>query len=125
ATEHDSLYAFDADNNAGANAAPLWKASYINPLAGVSTLDVNDEGIDDIKPEVGITGTPVIDLSSGTLYVIAKTKEISGGITNFVQRLHAVNIGNGLDRTNVVIQASIPGTGAGSSGGNLPFNSWR
>jgi hypothetical protein len=125
ATEHDSVYALDADTNVGTNATPLWQRNFLNPGAGVTTLNTNDVGTTDILPEVGITGTPVIDVAAGTLYCVAKTKEISGGITNFVQRLHALDITTGNERPNspVVIQASVTGTGDGTDGfGHVPFN---
>jgi hypothetical protein len=121
ATEHDSVYAFDADNNIGANANPLWHVSFINPAAGITTVDsVHDLDCTDISPEVGITGTPVIDLSSNTLYVVAKTKENGA----FLQRLHALDIASGAEKFGgpVVIQASVPGTGDGSTGGQVAFN---
>jgi chitodextrinase len=121
ATEHDSVYAFDADGNV---TAPLWKVSFIDPANGITTVSPDDVGeCCDITPEIGITGTPVIDPATGTLYVVAKTKEVSGGVTNFVQRLHALDIATGAEKLGgpVVIQATVPGTGQGSSGGQLQF----
>jgi hypothetical protein len=121
ATEHDSVYAFDAD---GLTNGPLWQVSFINPTSGVTTVPSADSDPgEDIPNEVGITGTPVIDPVSGTLYVVAATKEVSG-TTTYVQRLHALDIATGAEKFGapVVIQATVAGTGPGSSGGQVPFD---
>jgi len=128
ATEHDSVYALDADDNSGPNANPLWKVSFINPANGITTVPWADVLIDDIVPEIGITGTPVIDESTGTLYVVAKTKEVKNGVISYVQRLHALDVHNGQERTGspIVIGGSVPGTGTGSSSGRVSFVSrWQ
>ena len=122
ATEHDTVYAFDAD---GLSASPLWQVSFINPAAGVTTVPAADTGEGgDIAPEIGITSTPVIDQGSGTLYVVAKTKEVVGGTTSYVQRLHALDLTTGAEKFGgpVALQATVPGTGDGASGGQLPFS---
>jgi hypothetical protein len=118
ATENDSVYAFDADSIAGTNASPLWHVSFLT--SGATTLSTTDVSCPDITPQIGITGTPVIDSTSGTLYVIARTKE--NGI--FVQRLHALDVTSGAEKFGgpVVIQASVPGTGSGSINGMVSFN---
>jgi hypothetical protein len=120
ATEHDSVFAFDADNPA---CLQLWMTSFINPNAGTTTVPSGDVLSLDIVPEIGITGTPVIDPRSGTLYVVAKTKENG----TYFQRLHALDITTGAEKFSgpVVIQASVAGTGDGSVGGNLPFDPLR
>src|SRR5262249_26109497 len=56
-----------------------------------------------ISPEIGITGTPVIDPNTNVLYVVVKTKETIGGSAHYVQRLHAINIGNGTDAATPVL----------------------
>jgi len=83
ATEHDSVYAIDADNG-----AVLWQQSFTNPAAGITTLSTTDVACNDLAPEIGITSTPVIDAASGTIYVVARTKENG----QFVQRLHALDV---------------------------------
>jgi hypothetical protein len=121
ATMHDSVYAFDADSNAGANGGLLWQVSL-----GTSAVTPNSDfgnrygSYHDIRPEVGIVGTPVIDLASGTLYVAAFTHEG----TNYVHRIHALSITNGAEKplSPVVVSASIPGNGVGNSNGVLAFD---
>ena len=119
ATEHDSVYAFDADNHL---AAPLWQVSFLNSAQGVTTASAADLGCGSITPEVGITGTPVIDPATGTLYVVAMTEE--GPADNYVHRLHALDVATGAEKPGspVEIQASVPGTGDGNT--TVQFEPW-
>jgi PKD repeat protein len=116
-TEHDSVYAFDADDPAASNA--LWQVSLGTP---VPIADI--QGCTDLKPEIGITGTPVIDLTSSTMYLVAKTRMVSGSVTNHFQQLHALDLVTGQEKFGgpVSIQGSVPGTGTGSVGGTLTFD---
>jgi hypothetical protein len=116
-TEHDSVYAFDADNQ---SCQQLWKTSFIDPARGVTTVPAADVNGEDIGPEIGITGTPVIDPQSKTLYVVARTKE--NGL--YFHRLHALDITTGAERPGspVVIQATVPGSGYDSVAGHITFN---
>src|SRR5579864_1796064 len=115
-TEHDSVYAFDAD---GTSTAPLWHVSFINPSAGVTTVPTADVG-STISPEIGITSTPVIDPASGTMYVDAMTKENG----SYFHRLHALDITSGAEKFGepMAISGSVRGSGVGNDGkGNVPF----
>jgi hypothetical protein len=97
ATEHNSVYAFDAD---GPSSQPLWHASFLNSKTGVTTVSARDAQCPFITPEIGITPTPVIDLQTGTLYVLARTTEDQGffGSPRFVQRLHALAVTTGVEK---------------------------
>ena len=119
ATEHDSVYAFDADHELG---APLWKTSFINPAQQVTTASAAEIGCGSITPEIGITGTPVVDPASGTLYVEAMTEEGPNG--NYVHRLHALDVATGLDKPGspVEVQASVPGIAGGTN--IVKFEPW-
>ncbi|MGD0133594.1 MAG: IPT/TIG domain-containing protein [Bryobacteraceae bacterium] len=112
ATEHDSVYAFDADN---ALAAPLWHTSFLNSSQGVTTASATELGCGSITPEIGVTGTPVIDPVTGTLYVVAMTETASG--PTFAHWLHALDVTTGAERfgSPVEIQASVSGTGDGNT----------
>ena len=90
ATLHDSVYAFDADNNSGSNAAPLWHVNFTNPAAGITTASGTTLPCHGVTgyPESGIVSTPVIDAASGTMYVVAKTLE-NGTVFH---RLHALDV---------------------------------
>jgi len=115
ATEHDSLYAIDADSG-----ALLWRKSFINPTAGITTVPSSDVACDDLVPEIGITSTPVIDPATNTLYLMTKTKET--GV--YFQRLHAIDIVTNAEKFGgpIAIAATVNGTGDGSSGGKLSFD---
>jgi hypothetical protein len=121
ASEHDSVYAWDADSNTGANSTPLWQTSFINPSKGITTISSNDVNCPDgVIPEIGITSTPVIDVTTNTIYILVETKENG----SFFHRLHALDITTGAEKFGgpTVIAGSVPGTGAGNSGGTLTFD---
>jgi len=125
ATEHDSVYAFDAEGNP---AEPLWKVNFLDSDAGVTTVPARDVQCPFISPEVGITPTPAIDLNTGTLYVLARTKEKDGFLSSrYVQRLHALAVTTGVEKFGgpVEIKASVKGRGAGSSKGQVDFDPLR
>lgn len=129
ATVNDTVYAYDADDPLV--TVPYWTNSFINPPNIVVPNNSDESAIGacggnylDYSGKFGIVGTPVIDSMSATLYVVARTKELG---TNFVQRLHALDLTTGLERANspIVIAATYPGVGAGSSGGIISFDSLR
>ena len=115
ATEHDSLYAIDADSG-----TIYWQQSFINLAAGVTTASSGDVGCSDLIPEVGISGTPTIDTTTSTIYLVAKTKENGA----FVQRLHALDLVTRAEKFGgpIVIQATVNGNGDGSTNGKVSFD---
>ena len=129
ATQHESLYAFDADVNT-TPCTPLWQANLIDAAHGGSSSETSvpsgttgnlvGAGFGDITPEVGVTGTPVIDPSTNTLYVVSKSV-IASGLT-FYQRLHAIDLTTGNEKSGspVTIAGTYPGTGDG--GTTVAFN---
>ncbi len=104
ATMHNSVYAFDADSASGSNAQPLWHRSFL--VNGAVPVPISLQGcqLTTRWTEVGIVSTPVIDPVAGTIFVVAKTYEHS----DFVHRIHALDVKTGLERTNspMVITAS-------------------
>ena len=114
ATEHDSVYAIDADSG-----RIYWQKSLI-PTGGSAVNSNTDLACGDIATEVGITGTPVIDSTSGTLYVVAKVK-VNGAISQY---LHALDISTAAEKFGgpVRIQASVPGKAGDGDGSFVTFN---
>ena len=153
ATEHDSVYAFDADAKPAADPKDalnfsLWKRVFVDPNNGITTVPSADTDTGDIVPEIGITGTPTIALGApdangnavGTLYVVVKTKEVVGGKNHYLQRLHALDLATGQDVTTPAVIGdttydgsnygyvsgpSVAGSGDGSVNGSLTFNALR
>jgi hypothetical protein len=123
ATEHDSVYAFDAYGNP---SSPLWQVSLLKD--GLTTVPADDAQCPFIAPEIGITSTPVIDPDSGTLYVLARTRGRQVLLAHeYPQQLHALDVATGQEKLGgpIKIDASIIGSGPGSSGGKLAFNPLR
>jgi len=118
ASEHDTVYAFDAQHG----GSPLWHTSTLG--AGESPTPGDSCG--QVAPVIGITATPVIDLNAGphgTIYVVA----MSNGRGAIHQRIHALDITTGAEEFGgpKSITASFPGTGDNSSGGFVHFNPAR
>ena len=109
ATEHDSVYAFDADSYG--SGTPLWQVSLLKsgetPVSG-----------SDILPWLGVTSTPVIDQGSNTIYVVSSQKSSASGST---YRLNALDITTGAQKFGgpVTIHASVAGTNSTSVNGTV------
>jgi hypothetical protein len=116
ATMHDSVYAFDAECR---TASAYWQVTTLG--SGETTVPGSAVGS---TIEYGIVPTPVIDPSSSTIYVLARSVDSSGV---YHQRLHALDLATGAEKFGgpVEVTASVPGTGDGSSGGTLAFNPLR
>jgi hypothetical protein len=126
ATAHDSLYAFDADSSP---CVELWKVSLIGSHHGSdggeasvpAGTDVHlvGRGDGDMSPEVGITGTPVIDPQSGTLYAVSKSVVYSAGL-RFHVRLHAIDLLTGAEKPGAPV--TITATSIGERGARVGFD---
>jgi len=122
-TEHNSVYAFDADDPA--QVLPLWQVNLGTPVPSqdicVITGNTTDCPFLDINPEIGITSTPVIDPNAGIIYVVAKTKNQNDSTYHFF--LHALDLKTGTERLGgpAEIVGQVGGGGTGSSGGVVPF----
>jgi PQQ enzyme-like repeat protein len=115
ATEHATIYAFDASTG-----TVRWQKSML--AAAETTSD--SRNCSQVTPEIGATATPAIDRTlgaQGTVFVTAASKNASG---NYVQRVHALDLASGAERPGspVVVQATYPGTGANSTNGVVLFD---
>ncbi len=137
-TNNNSVYAFDADSNAGSSGGPLWKANFNvaavqgTPTSGNDITDIFGLPQGDVTPLVGIVGTPVIDQATKTLFVVVRTTEG----TNYLHRIHAIDITTGLEKFyspqlvgqnediyGNITPAQVPGSGDDFDGkGNVYFN---
>ena len=115
ATEHDSVYAFDAS---GASKAPLWERHFA--INGITPAPDNFGGRTTLGGEVGITGTPVIDSDTGAMYFVT-TQQSNGAVEQY---LRAIDVSNGKDfgPGSVQIQATYTGDGQGSQNGQIAFD---
>jgi hypothetical protein len=137
ATEHDSLYAIDANTG-----SVLWHDALLPSHYGgtVTTVPNGDVNSDDLTPEIGITATPVIDPGTHTLYLEEKTKEVTGGNNHYLHWLQAIDLGSGAAKLGgpVLIADSngdtyvsgptVNGTGqnpVGAPAGKVAFDSLR
>ena len=121
ATENDSLYAFDAD---GPGCKTVWSSQSVNLIPGdekIAPLDDLEYDSISLGPATGITGTPVIDPSSQTIYLVALTENETTG--TIIQRLHAIDITTGRERPRspVMIASSVRGTGYDNVNGTITF----
>jgi hypothetical protein len=119
ATEHGSVYAFDADSVNGNTSAFLWKVSVL----GSGETSSDDRGCGQVTPEIGVTATPVIDRTRGphgAIYVVAMSRDAN---LNYFQRLHALDLTTGAELFGgpMTVQATYPGSGDSSSGSNVVF----
>jgi hypothetical protein len=115
ATEHDSVYAFDADSPA---CTQLWKTSFLG--SNIIPMPWGDTAIgtpfgptNDVFPEIGITSTPVIDPATNTIYVVGKTKETVGtgcssGSPCYITRLHALDLVSGAEKFGGPVAITAP-----------------
>jgi len=115
ATEHDTVFAFDADTG-----TRFWEKSMLSP----GEMPSDDRGCNQVTPEIGVTGTPVIDRTrgpNGAIYLIAMSKDGSG---NYFQRLHALDLSSGAELFGgpKLVQPAYPGTGDNTDGTNVIFD---
>ncbi len=124
ATEHDQLYGFDANTG-----QQMWQTNFIGQVGNrlIETVTSDELDCPDLVPEIGITSTPIIDLSTNRLFVVAKTKETVNQTVSYYQRMHVLDIRTGAEFIGgpffgAPITAKTPGSGVGSQNGYLIFD---
>ena len=120
ATENDTVYAFDADQNGG----PLWKTSLVDSAHGETAVPCGDMDGCSIAPTVGVTATPVISTDRNAIYLEARSKQNGA----YLHKLHALDLTTGAEKLNgpVLINASVPGSASDHDGqGKVNFNPLR
>lgn len=120
ATENDTVYAFDADQNLG---QPLWSTSLLDAGEGETAVPCADVDFCSIGTIVGVTATPVISLQNNAIYV--EDRSVANG--TYLHKLHALDLTTGAEKFGgpVVITASVPGTASDAVSGNVVFNPLR
>jgi len=150
-TQSDTVHAFEAG---GPPCTPIWSRDFTDPDNGIIPFPASDSGSSNIAPNLGITATPVIDVAAGTLYVVAKTKEVRESVgdcltatcNHYVQKLHALDVATGDETPGspIVIgdtvyptglsgnpaylnltDLCVSGTGEGTIDGQVCFNALR
>jgi hypothetical protein len=129
-TVNDSVYAFDAD--APSMVAPYWHVNFLSSSNGTNVAPPRNTDMagacggfyPNFSGAFGIVSTPVIDPVAGTLFLVARTKEMTSSATNYVQKLHALDINTGAERSGspAIIKGTFPGTASDGSGGIVTFN---
>jgi hypothetical protein len=117
ATENDSVYAIDADNP---TAPALWQRQYVDPANGVTTMPDNFGGRTTLGGQVGITGTPYIDITTGAIYFVTTLSR--NGVPEQWLRALDIHTGNDFGPGSMKIQASFPGDGKSSVNGQIAFD---
>src|SRR5439155_17508465 len=129
ATSTNHVYAFDADDPAA--SMPLWSPQ-LAPPGDVHVGGKNPDTIagqtwcKDMYPFVGVTSTPVIDMATQRMYLVAKQGTF-GDAASYVSKLHAIDITTGADASGspISVQASVDGTANDASGGKVVLNGWK
>jgi hypothetical protein len=102
ATEGGSVYAFDAETP----GPPFWAKALGQPANEPPPVSPPDAGwACEAYGDEGVASTPVIDVATSTMYVVAKVFE-NGGVHVV---LHALDITSGSERTASPVDIQLPG----------------